>query len=209
MADYIGKQEGKEKGTLLKDAFVLFAITLIAGVLLGFVYELTQDTIEEAKVKEKQEAYELVFQEAASFSDKEEKYVTVSKTSGDLLQVDAMIKGVTIDEILEAYSEDGTLLGYVMTTTSHEGYGGEVPITIGITIDGRITGVEVLDNSETSGFGSKAKEPAFKEQFKDMQVEQVVPGDNFDGISGATITTKAVTNAINGSLYYAKYHVIK
>lgn len=202
-------QNKKEANTLLKDALTLFLITLIAGIALGFVYELTKEPIREAKAKEKQDAYAMVYTEAKEFSDPESQYVDVEESSGDLLQKEAGIAGVTINEVLEAYDDGGVKIGYVLTVTSHEGYGGDVPISIGITKDGKITGVEVLDNSETSGFGSKAQDPQFEEQFRGVDADRVEPGVDFDGISGATYTTTAVTNAINGALYYVKQYAQK
>lgn len=196
----------KEKNTLLKDAVTLFLITLIAGLALGFVYQLTKTPIAQAKEKEKRDAYAKVFTAANDFADKEGKYSEVEAESADLLSAEAGISGVTINEVLEALDADGAVIGYVMTSTSHNGYGGDVPITIGIGLDGTIVGVQVLDNSETSGFGSRAKEPWFTEQFANLKADTVAAGTNFDGISGATRTTNAVTNAINAALYYASHY---
>ena len=89
-------QNKKEANTLLKDALTLFLITLIAGIALGFVYELTKEPIREAKAKEKQDAYAMVYTEAKEFSDLESQYVDVEESSGDLLQKEAGIAGVTI-----------------------------------------------------------------------------------------------------------------
>ena len=75
--------------------------------------------------------------------------------------------------------------------------------------DGTVTGIEMLSISETAGLGMKAKEADFKDQFKDKNVEKFTytktgeSGDDMiDAISGATITTNAVTNAVDSALVY-------
>ena len=52
---------------IVKDALILFAITLVAGVLLGFVYDITKDPIAAQNEKAKQEAYKEVMADADSF----------------------------------------------------------------------------------------------------------------------------------------------
>ncbi len=56
-----------EKKSMIKDALILFAITLAAGLLLGFVYDVTKEPIAEQKAKAKAEACKNVFAEAESF----------------------------------------------------------------------------------------------------------------------------------------------
>ena len=75
--------------------------------------------------------------------------------------------------------------------------------------EGTITGVELLEISDTPGLGMKATEPAFKDQYKDKTVEEFTvtktgsaSDSEINAISGATITSNAVTNAVNAALYY-------
>ena len=105
---------------------------------------------------------------------------------------------------------DGKILGYVMTITSSEAYGGELQLAMGIRMDGTVNGISFLSLSETIGLGMEAKKPEFQEQFAGKQVEQFVysktgaAADNeIDALSGATITTNAVTNAVNAGICYA------
>ena len=102
-------------------------------------------------------------------------------------------------------------IGSVVTATSKEGYGGEIKVSVGISLDGTVTGIELLSISETAGLGMNAQEPEFKEQFQDVNTDhfEVVKGDGgiegkIDALSGATITTDAVTNAVNAAVAY--YH---
>ena len=94
------------------------------------------------------------------------------------------------------------------TTTDKEGYGGDIQITVGITSDGTVNGISILSISETAGLGMKAKEPAFYEQYQGKQAEKFAvskdggEGEPIDAISGATITSRAVTGAVNVALAY-------
>ena len=98
--------------------------------------------------------------------------------------------------------------GYVITTTDKEGYGGDIQITVGITADGTVNGVSILTINETAGLGMRAKEPAFYEQYQGKQTERFVvskdggAGEPIDALSGATITSRAVTGAVNAALGY-------
>ena len=99
-------------------------------------------------------------------------------------------------------------MGYVLSVTSREGYGGDITFTMGIRLDGTLNGISILSISETAGLGMKA-EAVLKPQFENKNVSQftytksgAVSDDQIDAISGATITTNAVTTAVNGGLYY-------
>lgn len=189
---------------MLKDAFVLFAITLVAGFALGIVYEVTKEPIAAQEEKARQEAFAECFAEAGSFASIEE--VTAESTEAFLTGKE--ITGVTIDEAVEALGADGTVLGYCVTVTSHEGYGGDIKMTLGITLEGSLNGVSLLEISETPGLGMNA-ESILKPQFAGKTVEQfeytksgAAAENQIDAISGATITTKAVTKAVNAGLEF-------
>lgn len=200
----------KGKNTIIKDAVVLLVITFIAGLLLALVNSITAPVIAEKKAEEKRKAYSSVFTDAANFKDEEGKFSDIAKTSKALLEEKADITNTTINEILGAYDSKDQLIGYVFTAACSEGYGGEVPISIGIDLNGTIMGLEVLSNSETEGYGANASKPEFKEQFKGLnapEISYVKDGsangeDQINGISGATKTTNAITKAVNACLYY-------
>lgn len=194
----------KEKNTLLHDAIVLFAITLIAGILLGFVYELTKVPIAEQEKAAKIAAYQEVFKDAASFEavDYSEEEAT------EILAADYARE--SIDAVMQALDGSGNCLGYVITATSNEAYDGNLQLSVGIRMDGTINGISFLKLTESAGLGMEA-DPVLKEQFADRQMEQFVvtkigaaASNEIDAISGATITSKAVTNAVNASVEYFK-----
>ena len=98
--------------------------------------------------------------------------------------------------------------GYVITVTDKDGYGGDIQITVGIMSDGTVNGISFLSISETAGLGMRAKEPSFYNQFAGQQAEKFYvskdggDGQPIDALSGATITSRAVTGAVNTALGY-------
>ena len=187
-----------EKSAMIKDALILFAITVVAGLLLGVVYDVTKEPIAQQKAKAKQEACANVFAEAETFE-------TVTDLDG--VAVSDNIDGVDIDEVMRALDGDETL-GYVITVTDHEGYGGDIQFSMGVTLDGTLNGISLLSISETAGLGMKAGD-VLVPQFENKKVEQftytksgATNDSEIDAISGATITTNAVVNGVNAGLTY-------
>lgn len=189
---------------IVKNTVILTIITLVAGALLGLVYEITKEPIAVAQENAKQKAYKAVLSDAESF----ETYEEFDAEEAQKVIADA---GYTDDITEVAVAEDasGKSIGYVVSVTSHDGYGGDISLSVGILNDGTVKGIETLIISETAGLGMKAKEPAFKDQFKDKQVEKFTytksgedGDDKIDALSGATITTNAVTNAVDSALVY-------
>lgn len=186
---------------MMKNTAIMLAITIVAGLVLGFVYQITKEPIAQQEAKAKQEACQEVFQDAASFE-------TMEKTTDDAGWTEAGYAQESIDEVLSAMDASGNLLGYVITVTTKEGYGGDIQFSIGIRMDGTVNGISILSISETAGLGMRAEE-VLKPQFADKQVEKfeytksgAATESQIDAISGATITTNAVTNGVNAGLYY-------
>lgn len=187
---------------MMKNTGILLAITVIAGLLLGVVYQVTKEPIAEQEAKAKQEACQEVFADAASFG-------TIGVESvADAGWNEEGYGQESIDEVMEAKDASGELLGYVITVTTKEGYGGDIQFSIGVRMDGTVNGISILAISETAGLGMRADE-VLKPQFAGKQVEKFVytksgatADDQIDAISGATITTNAVTNGVNAGLYY-------
>lgn len=187
---------------IVKDALILTAITLISGCLLGLVYEITKDPIKQAQYNAQQNAYKTVFADADSFEDyeglKEEADITLESGAT-----------VTVNGAVEAKDASGSTLGYVITVTDHDGYGGDITFSVGIQNDGTVNGYSITSIGETAGLGMKAKESKFYSQFEGKNVESfevvkgTAAGDNqVEAISGATITSRAMTNGVNAALSY-------
>lgn len=186
---------------MIKDALILFAITLIAGLMLGVVNDITKEPIARQEQKAKTEACQNVFAAAASFEEQEMEDATQALA-------DAGLTGADIDELMAAKDASGSLLGYVITVTDHEGYGGDIQFSMGVTTDGVLNGISLLSISETAGLGMRAGE-VLVPQFENKDVDRFTytktgstADSEIDAISGATITTNAVVNGVNAGLVY-------
>ena len=177
--------------TILKNTLILLAITLVAGVALSFVYELTKEPIAAAEQQKKENAYREVYATAATFEPINGMEARLEDHNA------AMTDGTSIQEILAAKSEDGELLGYVLTTNSSKGYGGNVTLALGIDKTGKVVGYAVLSHSESPGFGANCVNPEIAEQFTG-----ITSTDGVDGISGATYTTKALKTQVQAAIDY-------
>ena len=178
---------------IIRNTIILTVITLVSGLLLGVAYEVTKDPIAQANEEAKKEAWQAVFPDADI-----DAFETVDVDQDIAKQAisDAGIEG-SIDEA-----------GYVITVTDGEGYGGDIQMTVGITADGSISGISFLSISETAGLGMKAREESFYGQYVGVQADQFYvskdggEGEPIDAISGATITSRAVTGGVNAAIAY-------
>jgi electron transport complex protein RnfG len=193
-----------ETKSMLKDALILFLITVVAGLLLGIVYNVTKEPIAQQEAKAKIEASKNVFSTADTFKEYEE---FSSETATNAL-TEAGMTGMDIDEVSQALDAGGNILGYVITVTDHNGYGGDIQFSMGVTLDGTLNGISLLSISETAGLGMRAGD-VLVPQFTDKNVETFTytktgstSDSEIDAISGATITTKAVVNGVNAGLEY-------
>ena len=189
---------------IVKNTMILTAITVVSGLLLGVVYDITKEPIAQAQENTKQEAYRAVLSDASSF-----EAVDFDANSASSLLSENGYTSDEITEVVEGTDDSGETVGYVISVQSGEAYDGTLELSVGIATDGTVKGVEMLDISETAGLGMKADEAEFKDQFKDKNVEKFTytktgeDGDDMiDAISGATITTNAVTNAVDSALVY-------
>ena len=166
---------------IIRNTLILTIITVVAGLGLGLVYEVTKEPIARTEEQAKKEAWQTVFSDV-SLED---------------------FKAVDVDK--EAADE-----GYVVTVTDKEGYGGDIQITVGVTKDDTVSGVSILSISETAGLGMRATEAKFQEQYVGKNTDKFYvskdggEGEPIDAISGATITSRAFTGAVNTAIGYCK-----
>lgn len=193
---------------IIKDTIAITAITLVSGLLLGIVNDITAGPIAQQEAKAKEEAYKAVFADADSFE------AVMSGEDGDLeAYLDENGYGAqNIDEVMVAKDSSGNEIGYAFTVTTTEGYGGDIQFAMGILDDGTLNGISILSIGETAGLGMRANTDDFKNQFKDKNVEKftytktgAVSDDEIDALSGATITTNAMTNGVNAGLCAFRY----
>ena len=206
---------------IVKDTLILFAITLIAGLLLGGVYKITKSPIEAQAKAKTEKAYKAVFQkyyeqvsDAEGAAESIVSAMSFNEWSADELAQLADDFGRelgantanTLDALVTAYDGD-SVAGYVVTITNSEAYGGSIQMSVGILADGTVAGVEILSISETPGLGMTAQNDSFLGQFTGVATDAFTytktgkQADNeIDAISSATYTTKSMTNGVNAAL---------
>ena len=193
------------KNKFLKNCLALFVITLVAGISLAFVNEVTKEPIAKAQDKARLEAYEVVYPNAEfKVMDNSDE---ILKASSKSLEKENLSQ-CSVDDVLAVTDKNGNLIGYVFSATSPSGYGGDIKVAIGVSNKTyKISGFTVLSHSETAGLGAKATEDEFKSQFIGKSANGINYTKNgasndteIDALSGATITSNAVCEAAASAL---------
>lgn len=173
----------KAPNPILRLGLILFLVTAITAGILGYVNYLTKDTIAMRKAQATAEAYSEVLPvgEGETYDE-----IDFDQTAYP-----------TVDKISKASGGEG----YVVEL-SFSGAQSTITAAVGIDSTGTVTGVSIISSAETSGLGAKASEPAFRDQYKGAaeHVALTKNGGEINGISGATITSTAVTNAVNTAM---------
>ena len=179
----------EKKDNIILNALILCAITVIAGVLLGYVYEITKEPIRLVTIEKTNAALGMVIADA-SFELIEDL---------DLTEYDK------IKEVYTATIND-EVVGYGFTALG-KGYAGDIEIAVGIDVEGKISGIDIINHKETVGLGSKIVEPTFRDLFVGKPASElvVVKGgasneNEIAALTGATISSKAVTEAVNTTI---------
>lgn len=171
---------------IFKVAIILFAITAVAAAILASVNSVTAPVIAENDRKAQEIAMKQVLPDATMFGKMEYE---LSENSS----------------VTEVYLSDA---GYAVKVAP-KGYGGAISMIVGVDNDLKVTGVEIISQSETAGLGSKCTSEEFKSQFigktENIAVTKNGAKENeIDAISSATITSKAVTKGVNEAMQAAK-----
>ncbi|MBQ7265062.1 MAG: RnfABCDGE type electron transport complex subunit G [Firmicutes bacterium] len=184
---------------ILKPASILLLITIVAGGLLGYVNSVTKAPIEKQENDKIKASMEEVISGAATFADTEE------------VTDDPDIKSVT-----PALDKDGNVMGYAVSVDT-KGFSAGLKLMFGVDTEGSVTGLSIVDcSNETPGLGANSGDPNYKtskgvqwaQQFTGMSGEIKVDkdGGEVEAITGATITSRAVSNAAQASVNYIKEH---
>lgn len=175
----------------LKLGGILFLLTALCVGILGGVNQITKPIIEKNEKLAEEAAMRHLITSAESFE------TVLSDEEGS-------IKKVTV-----AKQKDETV-GYVLRTEPN-GYGGAIKLLIGIDQEGVVKGISILEHSETPGFGANADKESFKNQFQNKKAplklsKSTSSEDEIEVITGATITSSAITEAVNQAVQYVKDH---
>ena len=176
-----------KESTFFKMLVTLVAVTLVAALSLGFVYKWTKEPIAQAKLAKQMRAIEAVVTDYDN-DPVADGYRVLSANRKDSL-------------VFFPAKKNGKLTGTAIRTYSSEGYGGDVVIMVGLDTTGTILNISVVEHAETPGLGSKMTMPFFLDQFLqkdpghvDLRVKK--DGGTIDAISGATITSRAFSEAV-------------
>ena len=158
--------------TLVKPVIVLVVICLITSTMLAVTNNATAPIIAAQEEAAAQEAYQAVLPEADSFTD--------------------LTSEVSTENIVAVVKATG------------KGYGGAVPVVIGFDNDGNILGVQFLQNSESAGFGmrlwdSSGDGAVFADELVGKSGSVTLKQDGVNGLTGATISSKAAVSAVNSA----------
>ena len=184
----------------LRLAGTLTAIAVVVAGLLGLVNNVTEDKIAEAnRVKTENAMMEVVEISNPSFSDA----LAVSEE----MAAAAQAFGAKVVELYQVTDGDAAA-GYAVKVSA-SGSQGTIVMMVGVNVDGGVTGISVINHSETSNIGTKVTGNELLDsgigvldQFKGLTMPEggLVVGGDVDAITGATVTTKGVTNGVNGAL---------
>ncbi|MBR0164633.1 MAG: FMN-binding protein [Lachnospiraceae bacterium] len=218
------EKQVNQTALLIKNALILFAITLVAGVLLGIVYELTKGEISRQEAQAIVEANQAVFSGIDNFNkiyDAKEaidpaRDEQIAAAWSELQSSDAAFAKVKLQSVSEALDVSGNLAGYVINVAS-SGYSSDVTFSIGMTMEGHLNGISIISIAESPGLGMEA-EPVLVPQFVNATAEGVAQGrddmpfsliKNTDpgigqirAITAATITSNAITNGVNAGVAF-------
>lgn len=177
----------KKESTFLNMTITLFVITIIAGVSLGFINDITKGPKAKAKLERKVNALKQVL---AEFNNNPVEEVL-------------MLKSDKAKDSIEVYAGtmDNNPIGTAIIGSSEKGYSGLVKIMVGFNPDESIKNIVVLEQKETPGLGTKMKGDKFLRQFRGKKPSEfnVMPkkdGGDVDALTGATITTRAFGEAV-------------
>ncbi|WP_422083294.1 RnfABCDGE type electron transport complex subunit G [Ulvibacterium sp.] len=176
----------KKESTFLNMVLSLLVITLAAGFSLGYVNDITLEPKAKAKLAKKVNALKTVLPEF----------------DNDAVSEVVVVKPESVRDSIEIYPafQNGEFVGAAVTGSSEKGYSGLIRIMVGFTPDGHIYNISVLEQKETPGLGTKMKGEKFLRQFRDKDPSQydlkvAKDGGEVDALTGATITTRAFTEA--------------
>lgn len=189
---------------IVHDALILFAFTVVLGLVLGIVYNITKGPIAQVNYEKTQAAYKQVFADADSFVE----YEGFDAAAAESLMAEYGFAD-EIEAVNTALDASGSPLGYVLTVTAKDASQGAITFSVGIRNDGTVNGYSITSIAETPGLGMKAQEEAFYSQFEGKNVDsftvvKAAPAadSEIESISGSTITSKAMANGVNACLTY-------
>ena len=183
---------------ILELVLVLTGICIVAGISLAKVYDITKEPIAEQRRIARMKAVNAVLPAHDNDPDQNKIQIPWEKEKGKEETI-LIYKGL----------QNGQING-VSFEMANMGFGGELKVMMGLTIDGTIQAIEITKMAETPGLGAKILEPKFKQQFQGKSLQNTPrfklkkDGGDLDQVTGATISPRAVVEAIDKGLHFYK-----
>ncbi len=187
------------KNNIVKLGGILCLISAIAGGVLAFTNDFTKDKIAEVELKASLDP--AVLAQVMPGSD-----TFVPYEDADLINTIKSENAKFID-LMTPIDASGNSMGYAIKTLSTvSGFGGDIEIFVGVSPEGKVTGIAVTQISETAGLGTKVTEPNFKDQFTGKDLNAELSESDVSMVSGATVSSKSFISAVNNAVnIYSQY----
>ncbi len=172
-----------------KMVLVLTVISVLAGGILATVNNVTKEPIAKALREEKMRAMRVVLPEY----------------DNDPMSCTNVVTEDGRKWVFYVARKDGKFAGAAFEASSDQGYSGTIQIMVGVKPDNTIKGLEIIQHAETPGLGARIAEPSFRDQFNGRDIEKTTwkvkkDGGDIDAITGATISPRAVLDALRAGL---------
>lgn len=193
----------KKEGGIGQLVVVLGLITLVCALLLGMANGITAPLIEQNKIETRNAAMAEIIPDV-EFEDLG-IVLSAEEVAAAGVSMPAGRSAAAISGVYKA-TKDGAVAGYCLEVQP-KGFGGTMTMIVGILADQTVAGVKVTGHAETPGLGAKSQsDPAWIAQYvgqaADGQIAVSKDGGSIDAITGATITSRAVTDGVNTAAGY-------
>lgn len=190
-----------------QNLFMLTPLCLVCGLAITAAYALLSPRIEVQQHK----AAEAVYFDALQLQP------GAAQLDSSRMIDDIALLGLHTPQPIYIARQNNHVIGIVLPLIAHEGYGGDIDLLLGIDTDGKIISVRVVSQHETRGLGDRIERSKsnWLDQFHDATFNDTQKnrwqlhseGGAFDGITGATVTSRAVIEAVQQGLeYFALHH---
>ena len=201
MSNQTHEKVNMDPGYIIKLAVTLLITCAVVAAALGGVNAVTADKIADINRENTVKAMKAVVADpdATEFSDAMELTETMTAAASGA--------GASLDSVYQA-TANGENAGYAIKVVA-SGSQGSIEMMVGVDGEGTVTGVSIVKNAETAGIGSKvmtnmptASGVGVLSQFEGKSAADglLAVGTNVDAISGATVSTRGVTNGVNAAL---------
>jgi len=175
---------------IIRLGLTLMVVSLVAALALGLTFALTNEQIKRQAKEKEAEAFRKVLPQVKRAEDFKEKKDLTKKIQKKYEEVNKVAEGYV----------SGKKVGTVVVVWPR-GYGGYIKMAVGLDTDGKVTDYALIEHNETPGLGTFIEESSFRKKFKGKEARDPVEiARDIDAITGATVSSRAVTKGVRISL---------